>query len=84
MRSDYEKTEKFLIKYIKEKGITKFSRLTIKEYHKYAYAYNLLTVQSLHYITGLNWRQYKDRLIKRSKGNVLQRIIKSIKWRFKM
>ena len=84
MSEEYKETEKFLEKYIKIMGIGAFQKLTIKDYHNYAKELDLLSVQSIRYITGMTWTEYKKYLIERGRENVLQKFVKIVKRKFKM
>lgn len=64
MKEAYIKTYKFLKSYITTKGKTVFSELSIEEYNELAKEYKLLNTHSIAYITGLNWRDYKNKLLK--------------------
>ena len=80
MEQEYKKTYNFLNTYMKNKGRKVFNELTIKEYNTYAKQYGLLNTCSIAYISGLNWREFKNKMlrdnpvkIKRSKANEFRR-----------
>ena len=64
MKQEYIKTYNFLKGYMKTKGRKVFSELPIKEYNTYAIKYGLLNTYSIAYISGLSWREFKNKLLK--------------------
>lgn len=67
MEDYYKKTCKFLKGFIRTKGITVFSKLSVKEYNVLAKENKLLNTYSINYISGLSWRNFKNYLIKEYK-----------------
>lgn len=64
MEEEYKKTYKYLKGYIKTKGKTAFSELKVKEYEEMAKENNLISTVTIKYITGLNWREFKNKLLR--------------------
>lgn len=64
METCYKRTCNLLKEYINTKGPTALSNLSVNEYNVLAKENNLLNTYSINYISGLNWRNFKNKLIK--------------------
>lgn len=64
MEEEYIRTYKFLKSYMETKGRKVFSELPIKEYNILAKKYFLLNTYSIAYISGLSWREFKNKLLR--------------------
>lgn len=64
MKEQLKNTYNFLLGYIRTKGKKSFSDMTIKDYNQLAKKYKLLTTASMEYMTKLNWRYFKNAVLK--------------------